>query len=371
VVERALAAGFHRVGVAAVDQVRRYGAYRAWVDAGFHGEMAYMGADDHIAARREVERIAAGARSVIAVAVAYGWRDPDPEAVAGVPIRGRVARYARGRDYHQVLKAMLYGLAEELGDAIDRPVIGRPCVDSAPLLERGFAEAAGIGFVGKNTMLISPGLGSYTVLGELLTDVEIAPTAKARSAGGLGGARSAGGLGGVRRLGGASSCGDCRACLDAGPTGAIAAPWVLDARRCVSYLTIEHRGPIPRSLRPLIGDMIFGCDICQEVCPYNAAAPARTPPATDLADDSIDAARPDLAALAAMGSNQRKRWNAGRATRRASRGQLLRNVAIALGNSTTPAAREPLEHLAADRDPIVAEAARWALAQLGLMVTAL
>jgi epoxyqueuosine reductase len=222
-------------------------------------------------------------------------------------------------------------------------VLARACVDTAPVLERGFAEAAGIGFVGKNTMLITPGLGSYTVLGELLTDVELAPTP---------------------RDNGAARCGDCRACLDACPTGALPAPWVLDARRCVSYLTIEHRGDIPESLRPLIGDMVFGCDICQEVCPYNAAAPARTPPAPDLADDALDAARPDLLELAAMGSNPHKRWSAGRAVRRASRAQLMRNVAVALGNSGDARARPHLERLAGDASAVVRRTARWALDRL-------
>ena len=324
----------------AVDHDVRAAAYRAWLDAGYHGEMAYMASADHVAARSDARRILEGARSLVAVVAAYGARDPEPDDDR---LRGRVARYARGADYHQVLKRSLYALAGSLATDLGADFAARPCVDSAPVLERGFAEAAGVGFVGKNTMLISPGLGSFTVLGELFTDLEIAPT---------------------RRLDG-RGCGDCRACLDACPTGAITAPFALDARRCVSYLTIEHRGPIPAELRPAIGDMIFGCDICQQVCPYNAAAPARVEPTPELADDSLDAARPDLGELSRMGSSAWKRWSAGRATRRAGRAGLMRNVAIALGNSGDRRAREGLERLAGDRSEVVREAARWGLSRTG------
>jgi len=256
-----------------------------------------------------------------------------------------IARYARGADYHVVMRRKLTALAEAVAAGVGRPVAARACVDSAPLLERDLAEVAGIGFAAKNTMLIAPGLGSYILLGELLLDIAAAPTTALDAA--------------------APRCGSCRACLDACPTGAFVGAHVLDARRCISYLTIEHRGVIDRALRPAMGAMIFGCDICQEVCPFNAAAPDRTPPDPELAPLTDDRGAPDLARLLGLGANQMRRFLDGTALRRANRDQLLRNVCIALGNSGDAAAIPALARALADRSPIVRGHAAWGLGRLG------
>lgn len=332
--------GFHRAGVAAIEAPARYPAYRTWLEAEQHGSMAYMAAPEHVAGRLDPGSLLEGARAAVVVALAYAPDDaPDDPAP-----RGNVARYARGLDYHGVIKSKLRQLATALEGAAGHPVRSRACVDTAPVLERELAERAGLGFVAKNTMLISPGLGSYTLLGELLVDVELAPTAI------------------EERI--TQRCGSCRACLDACPTGAFPAPHVLDARRCISYLTIEHRGSIAPELRPALGAMIFGCDICQEVCPFNAAAPHRVAPAPELTGEPERAA-PDLLGLLALGANQRRRYVEGTALRRASREQLARNVCVALGNSGDPGAIPALEHALEDRSPLVRAHAAWALGQLG------
>lgn len=361
IVAEARRLGFHRVGLVPVQPPLRYQAYRDWLDRGMHGTMAYMAAPAHVHGRRDLRTLAEGARTLVVVALAYAksggvpgrdsgqdasedaGRDSGQDAGLG-PIRGFVARYARGSDYHGVLKERLRALADTVSAAVGRPVAARPCVDSAPVLERDLAEAAGIGFTAKNTMLIAPGLGSYVVLGELLLDVDAAPTAAARPPG---------------------RCGRCRACLDACPTGAFTGAYVLDARRCISYLTIEHEGPIPRALRPAVGTMIFGCDICQEVCPFNAAAPDRHPPDPALVPLAPDRGAPDLLALLALGANQRRRYVEGTALRRASRAQLLRNICVALGNAGDARAIEPLAGAVRDRSPLVRAHAAWALGRLG------
>ncbi len=332
--------GFHRVGIAAADCQRRYDAYLAWLRGGLHGDLAYLSDPPLVAARQDSERIAADARSIICVALAYDHRDPpapDDE------IRGRVARYARGRDYHQVLRRRLGILADELAELSAQPFATRAVTDTAPLLERAIAERAGLGFVGKNTMLITPGLGSYTVLGELLTTAEIAPTEPQRTT---------------------HRCGECRACIDVCPTDAFPAPFVLDARRCISHLTIENRGSIPKSLRKPIGNWVVGCDLCQEVCPYNAAAPARHAPDADLSPASASAGRPLLRELAAIRSSGWKRLTDGSAIRRVTRVGLLRNTAIALGNSRRVAAIEPLAGLLKSKSEMVREHAAWALLEI-------
>ncbi|MCG8421712.1 MAG: tRNA epoxyqueuosine(34) reductase QueG [Proteobacteria bacterium] len=341
--------GFHRVGLVPVAPPLRYRAYVDWIARGMHGTMAYMAAAEHVSGRADLHRLAAGARTVVVVALAYAKSSPAPASRfsrdrAETAIRGFVARYARGSDYHAVMKKRLYALAEAIGQHIGRPVAARPCVDTAPVLERDLAEAAGIGFTAKNTMLIAPGLGSYVLLGELLLDVDAATTAIERPK---------------------NRCGSCRACLDACPTGAFVDAYVLDARRCISYLTIEHKGPIPRHLRRYIGTMIFGCDICQEVCPFNAQAPDRTRPDGELAALDSERGTPDLLALLSLGANQRRRYVDGTALRRVNREQLVRNLCVALGNAGDPRAIEPLTRMLGDRSPVVRSHAAWALGQLG------
>jgi epoxyqueuosine reductase len=335
--------GFVRIAVVPIEPPRRHAIYERWLGAGHAGEMAYLAAPAHVAQRADLRTLLASARSLIVVALAYDRADPIP---ADALLRGKIARYARGEDYHLVMRDRLVVLADRLAGALGRPVASRPCVDSAPVLEREWAERGGLGFVAKNTMVIAPGIGSYVVLGELLVDVELAPTAPAEPP--------------------RPRCGSCRSCLDACPTQAFVDAYVLDARRCISYLTIEHHGVIPRELRASIGTWVFGCDVCQEVCPFNAGAgPAAAEVDPLLAPRSIEHALPDLVALAARGANQLRQLVKRTALRRVPRDALLRNVAVALGNTHDARAIPALVALLGHRAALVRGHAAWALGELG------
>lgn len=331
--------GFHRAAIVPIEPARRHELYTTWVASGMAAEMAYLATPEHVAPRLDVRGVLAQARSLIVVALAYERADPIPPAAL---VRGRIARYARSEDYHLVMRDRLVALADRIAAELGHSVVARPCVDTAPVLEREWAERGGLGFIAKNTMLIAPGLGSYVLLGELLLDAELAPTAPAE----------------VPK----PRCGSCRSCLDACPTQAFAAPYVLDARRCISYLTIEHMGAIPRELRRAIGTWVFGCDVCQEVCPFNAGAGEPADP--QLQPRTVEHALPDLVALAHASSNQLRRFVKRSAMRRAGRTQLLRNVAIALGNSGHAAAIPAVVHLLSHPKPLVRLHAAWALGEL-------
>jgi epoxyqueuosine reductase len=330
----ALRLGFARCAFSAAGPVPRHAAYRRWADAGLAGEMRFMIADRDV--RADVRRLLPGARTVVTVVVAYD-ASPPPPAEDSTP-RGVIARYGRGTDYHLVLKRKLGELAEFVRHTCGATVQARPFVDTAPLLEREAAHASGAGFIAKNTMVITPGVGSYTVLGELVIDAALPPDPPAKP-----------------------RCGRCRACIDACPTGAIGPDRTIDARRCISYLTIEHHGPIPVELRPKMGNLIFGCDLCQEVCPYNAA-PAE--PALVELRARPGRARPPLAALLSLNANQYKRFVRRTALRRVRRGELLRNVCVALGNTGDATSVPPLVRALSDRDPLVRGHAAWALGEL-------
>lgn len=332
--------GFHRAAVVPVEPARRHTLYTSWLAAGMAADMAYLATPEHITPRADARGVLAQARSLVVVALAYERSDPVPAAAL---VRGRIARYARSDDYHIVMRDRLVALADRIAAELGHAVLARPCVDTAPVLEREWAERGGLGFIAKNTMLIAPGLGSYVLLGELLLDAELPPTAPADPP--------------------KPRCGSCRSCLDACPTNAFADAYVLDARRCISYLTIENQGAIPRELRRGVGTWIFGCDVCQEVCPYNAGAGEPADP--QLQPRSDEHALPDLIALAHATSNQLRRFVRRTAMRRAGRTQLLRNVAIALGNSGQPAAIPAAEHLLSHPKPLVRLHAAWALGQLG------
>jgi epoxyqueuosine reductase len=331
--------GFHRAAIIPIEAPRRHEIYQSWLAAGNAGEMAYLSEAAHVEQRADLRTLLCDAKSLVVVALAYDRVDP---IVPEGRLRGRIARYARGEDYHLVMRDKLVLLADRVARELGRPVASRPCVDSAPVLEREWAERGGLGFVAKNTMLIAPGLGSYVVLGELLVDVELAPTARAEPA--------------------KPRCGSCRACLDACPTGAFVDQYVLDARKCISYLTIENEGPIPVELRPAIGTWVFGCDICQEVCPFNAGAGEVSQ--AMLRPRSAEHALPDLIALATKNTNQLRQFVKRTALRRVSRESLLRNVAVALGNTGSADAIAALEHLLAHNSALVREHAQWALDRL-------
>jgi epoxyqueuosine reductase len=252
----------------------------------------------------------------------------NPQSAIRNPQSGRIARYARGPDYHDVLRERLNRLLAWVREQVPG-CRGRGVVDTAPLLERDFARRAGLGWIGKNTMLINKHRGSYFFLGALLLDVELTPDEPHT----------------------ASHCGTCTACLDACPTGAFTGPGWLDARRCISYLTIELRTQVPEDLRPGVGDWLFGCDVCQEVCPWNR-------------NDTSQPEAVDAAELLSLTDEEFRRRYRGTALDRTKRRGLLRNAAIVLGNSGDPAALPALRGALADAEPLVREAAAWAIAQI-------
>lgn len=333
--------GFQRVAFAAVGPVERHAIYQRWIDDGYAGGMTYLAADSQ--PRRDPRALLSSARTVVSVALSYAHADPiDVPADALVPgARGRIARYARSADYHMVMKHALNALARAVTEQLARPVAWLSCVDSQPILEREWAHQAGLGFLGKNTLAITPGLGSWVLLGELLTDLECTPGEPS-----------------------APKCGQCRSCLDRCPTGAFVDAYTLDARRCISYLTIENAGEIPYDLRALVGDWIFGCDVCQDVCPFNhgGAALAGSP----LLAPRPGYGRPLLRRLLGLGAAQFRKWNKQTAMRRVHRAQLLRNVAVALGNVGTGDDVPALIAALAESSPLVRAHVVWALGELAL-----
>ena len=239
--------GFDRVGIVRLGPSGKDTYYRDWLASGYAGSMAYL--HRYTDLRDDPRGLLPGAERAICVAISYNHADreaPDPAA----PPAGRTSGYVRGRDYHHVLREMLGGLVERLHERLGPDFETRICVDTAPIRERELAAAAGLGWIGKNTMLLHERLGSYLFLGEILTTLELEPDNPVTD-----------------------HCGRCTRCLDACPTNAFVAPHQLDASRCISYLTIEHRDEIPAEFHDAIGDWIYGCDVCQQVCPYNARAP--------------------------------------------------------------------------------------------------
>lgn len=332
--------GFDLVGVAEAGPSQQHAAYLAWLRAGFQGTMGYLARPDAVERRRDPRTILPGARSVVAVAMSYYVPHNESPGDDTRP-RGRVARYARHDDYHHVMTRRLEELVDFVRAQAGREIQARVYVDTGPLLERELASRAGLGWIGKHTNLIHPRWGSWLLLGEVLTDLPLDPDPPFER----------------------DHCGSCNRCLVACPTGAFVAPRVLDARRCISYLTIELKGSIPPDLRPLMGDWVFGCDLCQEVCPWNQkfARPTGEPafhPRDDLA-------APDLIALLSLDEEGFRRRFRGSPIRRARRQGLLRNVAVVLGNLGAPAAVPALARALHDPQPVVREHAAWALARIG------
>ena len=297
----ALALGFDLVGIAPLGPSESAERFEAWLRAGYAGEMSYLarGAEK----RRDSRLPRPGTTHAIVVALDYGGKEP----------AGPVARYARGDDYHDVMDAHLRELHRRLERDAGHAIEGKPYVDTGPLLERDLARRAGLGWFGKNTNLLNPGRGSFFFLGALVVDLELEPDAPFES----------------------DHCGTCTRCIDACPTGAIVAPRTLDATRCISYLTIEQKGEIPEALRPLMGELLYGCDICQEVCPWNVkfAQPNRVPefaPREFIAGKDARALARDLLALT------QEEFSAafkGSPMKRAKLGGLQRNAAVVLANA--------------------------------------
>ncbi len=334
--EEACRLGFSMVGVTAARPGQRLAAYRRWLANEYHGQMAYLARPDRIARREDLNVILPGVRSLVCVGLDYQALQL-PAGIAGDPSRGRISNYAWGADYHDVMTPRLEELAAWLGRAAGEAARCKVYVDTGAILERDHAEAAGLGFTGKNTMLIGPRRGSWFFLGELLTTAALVPDAPRPMPG----------------------CGSCRRCLAACPTNAFPEPYVLDARRCISYLTIELKGAIPVELRPLMGNWVYGCDVCQAVCPFNRFAPESVEPAFRPAN--WDAAAPPLLELLALDEAGFQRRFAGSPILRIKRRGLLRNACVAAGNWASPAAVPALTRLLADPEPIVREHAAWAL----------
>lgn len=332
IITRAFELGFDRVAVVPAARLPHADAYADWLREGRHGEMGYM--ENYQDLRVDPRVLEPGTRSVVALLKNY--KHPDDRLPGGL----RIARYAHGTDYHEYLRAQMLELAAFIHAETGADVATRPAVDTAPLLERDLAQMAGLGWIGKNAMLINPEVGSFTFLSEILVDADLDAHHTAVP----------------------DRCGTCSRCIDACPTGAIVSPYIIDARRCISYLTIELRGPIPRELRPLIGDCVFGCDICQNVCPWNRKAPDTADPAFAVREAYLDVAPLDLLALTPERYAELFRRSA---IKRAKRRGLLRNAAVVVGNTGNPTDAGPLAgYLRTEPEPLVRGHVAWALGRL-------
>lgn len=340
---QALSLGFTMVGVVDARPARRLAAYLHWIDKAMHGEMGYLARPDRVVRRQNPSVILPDVRSIVCVGLEYSTPMP-PEKVLADPSRGRISSYAFGVDYHDVMTPRLEALGEWLaGEAAEATVRSRAYVDTGAILERDHAESAGLGFTGKNTMLIAPRHGSWFFLGELLTTAELTPDVFAPEA--------------------MPSCGTCRRCLDACPTAAFPEPYVLDARRCISYLTIELKGWIPAELRALMGNWVYGCDVCQTVCPFNRFAPEDG--AGVFRAESLDRAAPPLLELLALNEARFDARFANSPIARIGRARLVRNACVAAGNWGDRRAAAVLTGLLKDDSNLVRGHAAWALHQIG------
>jgi epoxyqueuosine reductase len=329
--------GFDLAGVTAPFPVPDFGRFRNWVDRGLAGEMRYL-TDHRAAVRNKPEHLLPGVQSIICVGLVYNGPEPNSTRFDSAE-RSWISRYAWGGDYHDIVRAKLERLKARLLEI--EQFESRICIDTAPLLERSLAHRAGLGWIGKNTCLINQKLGSWFFLGELLTTLDLEPADTTP----------------------ADRCGTCTRCIDACPTAAIvpspSGGYELDARLCISYFTIELRGAIPEEQRAAMGAHVFGCDICQDVCPWNRRAAETNEP-----DFRPREFAPELERLAAITETEFRDMFRDSPVSRAKYRGFLRNVAVAMGNAGLEKFREPLAKLAALEDPLVAEHAKWALGRL-------
>ena len=349
--EQALALGFNQVGALPAAPGKRLTAYLDWLAHGYQGEMGYMARPDRVARRQDLNLILPGAQTLICVGLNY-FAGRLPTAVAQDPSRGRISNYAWGPDYHDVMTPRLEALAAWLRQTGGDDVVSRVYVDTGAILERDHGETAGLGFTGKNSMLIQPRYGSWFFLGELLTTLpfrSLFPTTTAVPPSPTQ----------------APSCGRCRRCLDTCPTDAFPQPYVVDARRCISYLTIELKGWIPQELRPLMGNWIYGCDVCQDVCPFNRFAEKVVSGRPVVADNQWGEMAPPLPEILALDEAGFQARFANSPIKRIRRRRLLRNACVAAGNWGSETAVSHLIPLLTDPEPLIRGHAAWALRQIG------
>jgi epoxyqueuosine reductase len=346
VTQAATGAGFELVGIAPADDAPELKYFPQWIAAGHAGEMKYLEARDEQGRlkRASLANAAPWARSVIVCALNYNTAQPYSTQMTDAT-RGWIARYAWGReDYHEAVMRRLRQVEAAVRDAAGGDVATRCYVDTGPIVERVVAKYAGVGWIGKNTCIINQKLGSWLFLGVILTSLELEP-------------------GGEASLPAPDRCGSCTRCIDACPTDALIAPYRLDSNKCISYLTIEKRGALPEDeeLRSGVGRHVFGCDICQDVCPWNRKAPATD---ADEFQPREELVNPALEWLAEMSGEEFSRTFRGTAVRRAKRAGMRRNAVIAMGNSGEQRFVPLLEKLAGDEDEVVAGSAAWARRKL-------
>ena len=334
---RANKLGFELVGITPAAQSETIARYRQWIENGYAGKMDYL--EKHLPLKVDVRQLLAEAKSVISLAMNYYTLDP-PKALAEDPARGQISRYAWGDDYHEVIRQRLSELVDFIKKTAETEFKTRVCVDTAPIIEREYAQKAGIGWIGKNTNLIHWRSGSWYFLAEVLINIDLeSDTAPLRG-----------------------SCGTCTRCIEACPTDAIIEPNLLDSRLCISYLTIELKESIPKALRPKIGNLIFGCDICQEVCPWNSKAVPTDEPAFQPRDGNLT---PKLLSLIGMTQQEFSLRFKGSPIKRTKRRGFLRNVLVAIGNWGEPRAVPALKDALTDDEPLVRSHAAWALGKIG------
>ena len=332
--DRALALGFHAVGFCRAELgPEARSRLTEFIAAGQHGDMGWMA--ERTDQRSHPQSLWPDARSVIALGLSYA-PDGDPLATLARPDRGNISVYARNRDYHDVAKGMLKHLGQFIVSRFGNGV--KVFVDTAPVMEKPLAERAGIGWQGKHTNLVSRAHGSWLFLGEIYTTLEIPPDPPH-----------------------ADRCGSCQRCMSACPTNAFPAPYRLDATKCISYLTIEHKGAIPEKFRAAMGNRIYGCDDCLAACPWNRFAAATD---TEKLRARADLTAPALAELALLDDAGFRARFTGSPIKRIGRNRFIRNVMIAIGNSADPSLIPTARKISTDPDPVVAEAANWALARL-------
>lgn len=326
--------GFELFGVAAIDDVPELARFDEWLQRGYAGEMSYL----HRQRDRRVDPslIVQDAKSVIACGINYHTENP-LSIEAAPPASGWISRYAWGDDYHDVVGQKIQALYEFLCDTAQTPVNGRYYVDTGPVLEKVWAQYAGLGWIGKNTCLLNQKLGSFFFIALIITDLELPPDMPA-----------------------VDRCGSCRRCIDACPTGAIVEPYVLDATRCISYLTIEKRGALPEAHREAMGRHVFGCDICQDICPWNQKAPVTSEPAFAPRSGAVNA---DLGQLLDMDIETFRQRFRKSPVKRAKYTGLLRNALIAAGNSRHEPLKEKIANFLDHEDQQLQEHARWAYRQ--------